>query len=64
MEISNNSISYEIFNVSNSTYGDYVQSLLDEGYVMTDNGTFIKGNYEVVAMITKDGNMSIKLNII
>ena len=64
MEISNSSVSYEVFNVSNSTYGDYVQSLLDEGYVMTDNGTFIKGNYEVVTMITKDGNMSIKLNII
>ena len=64
MEISNNSVIYEVFNVNNSTYGDYVQSLLDAGYIMSGNGTFIKGNYEVVALITKDGNMSIKLNVI
>ena len=64
MEISSNSVSYEVFNVSNSTYGDYVQSLLDAGYVMSNNGTFIKENYEVIASITQDGSMIIKLNII
>ena len=64
MEISSNSVNYELFNVNNSTYGDYVQSLLDNGYVMSSDGSYIKGNYQVITTITQDGNMSIKLNII
>ena len=64
MEISSSSVSYEVFDVNNSTYGDYVQSLLDNGYVMSSDGSYIKGNYQVITTITQDGNMSIKLNII
>ena len=61
MEISGSSVSYEVFGVNNSTYGDYVQSLLDNGYVMSSDGSYIKGNYQVFTTITQDGNMSIKL---
>ena len=61
MEISGSSVSYEVFGVNNSTYGDYVQSLLDNGYVMSSDGSYVKGNYQVFTTITQDGNMSIKL---
>ena len=64
MEIGSSSVNYEICNVSNSAYGDYVQSLLDEGYIMSNNGTFIKENYEVIVTITKDGNMNISCRYI
>ena len=64
MEINQNSVNYEVHNVDDYIYSDYVKSLIDQGYTMTDYGTFIKGNYEVVTKITKDGNMSISLNII
>ena len=64
MEISQNSVNYEVYNVNDYIYSDYVKSLIDQGYTMTDYGTFIKGNYQVVTKITKDGNMSISLNIL
>lgn len=64
MEISQNSINYEVHNVDDYIYSDYVKSLIDQGYTMTHYGTFIKGNYQVVTKITKDGNMSISLIII
>ena len=61
VEVENNSINYELYNVSDNTYSDYVKALIDKGYTMTDYGKFIKDNCEVVTNITKDGNMSIIL---
>ena len=61
VEVRNNSINYELYNVSDNTYSDYVKALIDKGYTMTDYGKFIKDNCEVVTNITKDGNMSIIL---
>ena len=62
VEIGQNSINYELYNISDYTYSDYVKALIDKGYTMTDYGKFIKDNYEVITTITQDGNMSIKLN--
>lgn len=61
MEISKSFVNYEILNVNNETYGDYIQALLDQGYKMMADGSFIKDNYQIITSITQDGNMSIYL---
>ena len=61
MEISSSGVTYEIENMSKDSYENYIQLLKNEGYIMQENGSFVKDNYEIITAITDDGHMNINL---
>ncbi len=61
MEISSNSVSYQLYDVSNENYDNYVNELLEQGYTMLEDGTFTKDGYNITMSFTENGNMTISL---
>ena len=64
MEISKNSVNYEISGVTNETYETYIQGLIDKGYMLSSDGSYENGNYKMYTSITEDGFMKINLIVI
>ena len=63
MEISDNSVVYNLNCINNDTYNKYIQDLVNKGYNMLDSGIFVKDGYTITTTYNKDGHMSIELKM-
>ena len=65
MEISNSSVSYNILNMDESVYNNYINKLSESGYVLNENGLWCKENYELQLIFDKNKNiLFMSLNLI
>ena len=57
MEISESSVKYDVGNISESKYNEYIKSLEERGYTLTD-GKWVNNDHEII--VNHEGN---ELNI-
>lgn len=62
MEISSSGVSYQLSDVTSESYNAYIKELLEEGYVMVDNGIFTRNGYNITTTLNVNGDMTISLN--
>ena len=61
MEISKKSVSYDIYNIDNNVYQNYIKRLEQYGYKLKENGIYSNDKYDVMIMINNNNDMSISV---